>query len=272
MFEKLFKSKPDTKTVHCEVTGNETSLEKTKVLTKIKGVINLRAFQNPQVDYSDKLIYSSGKPPMKYFSKLHVPSDLYGVLGDLFSVVDDEDDPDQSTALISDRGLDLFMGRQLLKLVDYLKSYELIQFPETMFWVAADEPSEFDVRTKTCDNWGVQYISVGKKYMYKKILKSKSERQVFGYPGILLPPYDVAVGDCAEKNPNGTGYMFQTDRNFTPINLCCNESAVDYCKKQNVLVYYNDFMNSGKLRLLTEHTVSINTNLQNDYKFRSSNI
>ena len=209
---------------------------------------------------------------MKYFSKLHVPSDLYEVVGDLFSIVDDDEDPDQTTALISDRGLDLFMGRQLFKLVGYLENYELIQFPETMFWVTADVPSEFNVRIKTCDNWGVQFISIGKKYMCKKILKEKTESQVFGYQSIILPPYDVGVGDCSEKNPNGTGYMFQTDRNFRPLSLCCNESAVDYCKKNNVLVYYNDFMNSGKLRLLTKHTVSINTNLQNEYKFRSSNI
>ncbi len=55
--------------------------------------------------------------------------------------------------------------------------------------------------------------------MYKKILKAKTDRQVFGYMSVLLPPYDVAVSDCAEKNPNGTGYLYQTDRNFTPINF-----------------------------------------------------
>lgn len=272
MFDKLFKSRTDAKTVHCELTGKEASLENIRVLTKMKCVINIRALNNPEIDYSDKLIYSTGKKPIKFFSKLHVPSDLYSVVGDLFSIVDDEEDPDQSTALLSQRGLELFMGRQLLKLIDYLKTYPIIQFPETVFFVTANNPSECDVRAKTCENWGLQYVSVGKKYMYKKILRTRIEHEVFGYPGVLLPPFDVAVGDCSEKNPNGTGYMFETDRNFTSINLCCNESAVDYCRKNNTIVYYNDFINGGKLRVLTEHTVSINTNLQNDYKFRSSNI
>jgi hypothetical protein len=120
MFDKFFKTRTDNRTVHCEETGDEASLNNLRVLTKIKGVINLRAFRDPEVDYSDKLIYSVGKPPVKYFSKLHVPAKLYSVLGDLFSIVDDEDDPEQSTALLSDDGLDKFMGSELLKLCDYL--------------------------------------------------------------------------------------------------------------------------------------------------------
>ncbi len=272
MFEELFQSNTTTKTVHCEMTGKEAFLENMKVLTKIKGVINLRAFNNPEVDYSENLIYSTDRLPIKYFSKLHVPADLSGVLGDLFSIVNDDEDPDQSTALLSDRGLDIFMGRQLLKLVDYYKGIKLIQFPETMFFVAANDPSKYDVRIKTCENWGLQYLSIGKKYMYKKILRVKTERQNFDYPNFLRPPFDVAIGDSSERNRNGTAYIFETDRNFTSINLCSNESAVDYCGRNNAIIYYIDFMHRGELRVLTEYTVSINTNLQNDYKFRSSNI
>lgn len=260
------------KTVHCEKNGKETSIDRTRVLTKISGVINLNMFDNPKVDNSQKVIHSDSKPPIKFYTKIQVPQEMKGLLGELYATVEDEDEVEQSTHILSDEGVNGFMGSQLIKLVDYLKQYELINFPDTMFFVSANNASNFQMQNKTCDNWGIEYPSLGKKYMVKKVLHSKTESQTFGRPGILLPGFDVAVGDCSAKNPNGTGYLFRTDRNFIPANFCSNESAVDYCDKNNSIAYYTDFMNGGKMRVLTKYTEKINKNLQNDYRFRSSNI
>lgn len=264
------------KKVHCERNGKETSIEKTRVLTKMNGVINLKLFQNPVIDFEEKTIYSSNKPPIKYFTKVQTPPDLKPILGDLFVTVDDEDEPKQSTSILSDEGMNHLMESQLIKLISYLKDYELIRFPETMFFVSANDISDFNTQTKICDNWGVNYPSVGKKYVFKKINETKTESMRFGFvglgSGVLSPGFDVGLSDVSEKNPNGTGYQFRTERTFNPINLCSNESAVDYCRKNKCLVYYSDFMNGGKMRVLSEYTESINKNLQNDYKFRSSNL
>jgi hypothetical protein len=197
---------------------------------------------------------------------------LKQVLGELYAIVADEDEVEQSTHILSDEGINVFMGKQLIILIEYLQQYELINIPDTMFFVSANDTTNFKMQNKTCDNWGIGYPSLGKKYMVKKVLDSKTQSQTFGQPNILWPPFDVGVGDCSAKNPNGTGYLFKTDRNFVPINFCSNESAVDYCNKNNSLVYYTDFMNEGKMRLLTKYTESINKNLQNDYRFRSSNM
>ena len=271
MLSNIFGTRAE-KTVHCEMNGLETSIEKTRVLTKISRVINLKLFQNSEIDFESKTIYSSNKSPIQYFVKLHTPPELLPMIGDLFGIVDDEDEVEQSTNILSDKGMDIFMGRQLMQLISYLDNYELIGFPETMFFVSANNMSDFDVKTKTCENWNIEYPSLGKKYMTKKILEQKKEKQTFGVRGVLLPPFDVGFSDCSAKNPNGIGYLFRTDRNFTSVNLCSNESAVDYCKKNNCLVYYTDFMNGGKMRVLSQYTPDINFNLQNDYKFRSSNL
>ena len=92
------------KTVHCERKGNETYLEKTRVVTKINGVINLKLFDNPQIDFEEKMIHSSNKPPIKFFSELYIPTDLKHLLGDLFATVVDEDELEQSTHILSDEG------------------------------------------------------------------------------------------------------------------------------------------------------------------------
>jgi hypothetical protein len=260
------------KTVHCEINGKETSIDMTRVLTKISGVINLKMFDNPRVDNNQKVIHSDSKPPIKFYTKVYNPQELNGVLGELYATVEDEDEVEQSTHILSDEGINYFMGNQLIKLIDYLKQYELIKFPDTMFFVSANDTSNFKMQNKTCASWGIEYPSLGKKYMVKKILESKTDKQTFGYMNVLLPPFDLAVSDCAAKNPNGTGYLFRTERHFTPVNLCSNESAVDYCNKNNCLAYYTDFMNGGKMRVLTKYTESINKNLQNNYRFRSSNI
>jgi hypothetical protein len=141
-----------------------------------------------------------------------------------------------------------------------------------MFFVAANETSDFNTQNKICENWNVPYKGFSKKYLTKKILELKTEKHIFGKQAILLPGFDVAISDCAAKNPNGTGYLFRTDNTFVPVNLCSNESAIDYCDKNNCLAYYTDFMNGGKMRVLSKYTPSINANLQNIYKSRSSNI
>lgn len=275
MLSNIFGGGTDKK-VHCERNGKETSIDKTRVLTKMNGVINLKLFQNPEIDFEEKTIYSSNKPPIKFFTKVHTPPDLKPILGDLFVTVDDEDEAEQTTSILSDEGMNHLMGSQLIKLISYLKDYELIKFPETMFFVSANDTSNFNTQSKTCDNWGSKYPSVGKKYVVKRILETKKESMKFGYiglgSGVLWPGFDVAVSDVSEKNPNGTGYQFKTDNSFTSVNLCSNESAVDYCDKNNCIVYYTDFMNGGKMRILTKYTPDINAKLQNDYRFRSSNI
>ncbi len=260
------------KIVHCEINGKETSIDKTRVLTKISGVINLQMLENPRVDNNQKVIYSDSKPPINFFIKVHIPPDLIGVLRELYAIVTDVDELEQSTHILSDEGINVYMGRQLIKLINYIKEYEIINFPDTMFFVSANDTSNFKMQNKTCDNWGIIYPSLGKKYMVKKILDTKIESLPFGYQGVLRIGYDVGVNDSSAQNPNGTFYSFKTDRNFVPLDFCSNESAVDYCIKNNTLAYFTDFMNGGKMRVLSKYTESINNNLQNHYKFRSSNI
>lgn len=260
------------KTVHCEMNGKETLIDKTRVLTKISGIINLKLFDNPIIDNNQKVIFSDNKQPIKFYTKVHMPEDLKRAYGEFYATVEDEEEVEQSIHILSDDGINYFMGNQLLKLIPYLKEYELISFPKEMFFVSANNISNFKTQTRTCDNWNITYPSLGKKYMVKKILETKIEKQTFGMIGILWPGFDVAFGDSSQKNPNGTGYLFKTDRNFTPINFCSNESAVDYCTKNDSLAFYTDFMNNGKMRVLSKYTESINQNLQNYYKFRSSNI
>lgn len=260
------------KRVHCEITGKETSIDKTRVLTKISGVINLKLLDNPMVNINQKIIYSQGKPPINFFIKVRVPTELIGVLGDIYAIVSDVDELEQSTHILCDEGANVFMGRQLIKLSTHFKNYEIINFPDTMFFVSLNDTSNFKIRNNTCENWGINYPSLGKKYMVKKVLDTKIASRTFGTLGVLLPGYDLGIDDSCAKNPQGTGYLFKTERNFTPLDFCSNESAVDYCKKNNTLAYFSDFLNGGKMRVLSKYTESINNNLQNHYKFRSSNI
>jgi hypothetical protein len=262
--------------VHCEENGKETSIDKTRVLTKMDGIISLKDFQNPEIDFEKKTIYSSNKPPIKFFVKVNTPVDLNPILGDLFVTVDDEDEAEQTTSILSDEGMRMFMGRQLIKLIREFEDNDVIKFPETMFFVSVNDISNFTTQVNTCNNWGNKYPSIGKKYIIKKILETKIEPMKFGFVGfgngVLWPGFNVAVSNVSEKNPNGFGYQFKTDNTFTSINLCSNESAVDYCEKNNCIIYYTDFMNGGKMRILTKYTPEINANLQNDYVFRSSNL
>ena len=63
---KNFLSGRTKKILHCENNGNETTIDKTRILTKISGVINLRMFDNPKVDNIEKVIHSDSKPPIKF--------------------------------------------------------------------------------------------------------------------------------------------------------------------------------------------------------------
>jgi hypothetical protein len=261
-----------SRTVHCEKSGKETTLDKTRIVTKINAVINLKLFNDVRVDEVNRIIYSSNKPPVNFFSKLHVPDNLKPILGELYSRVADEDELEQSTHILSDEGRDYLMGTQLIQLVSYLDKYEVISFPETMFFVTVEDIYSFSSQEKKCVNWGVHYFGLKRKYLSKRILELEKNKQMFGYMNVLLPPFDLAVSDCSEKNPNGNGYLFRTDKNFISLDLCSNESAVDYCIKENCVIYYSDFLNGGQMRVLTEFTESINKNLGNAYKFRSSNL
>jgi hypothetical protein len=146
----------------------------------------------------------------------------------------------------------------------------MVQIPNTMFVAVIDNVS--NVKKLNCQQWNIGYNSIGSKYRYKKIIKEDRQPQTFGRPGILMPGFNVAVSDCSQKNPQGTGYLFKTDDNFQQANFSCNESAVEFCQKNNCLVYYLDFLNDGKLRILTAYTQDVNKKLQNPYLFRSSNI
>ena len=57
------------KIIHCEINGKETTIDKTRVLTRISGVINLQMLKNPRVDLNQKVIYSDSKPPINFFIK-----------------------------------------------------------------------------------------------------------------------------------------------------------------------------------------------------------
>ena len=139
-----------------------------------------------------------------------------------------------------------------------------------MFHTVIDNSTSLKVRE--CENWNINYNTIGNKYRFKNVLREMKNELTFGYASPLFPGFDIGVSDCSDKNPNGTGYQFKTDQSYQKISLCSNESAVDYCKKNNAIVFYNDFLNKGKLRALNAYTESINRNLQNNYLFRSSNI
>ena len=272
MIEKLFENKESqSKIVHCEIYGDETSLENTVILVKIDGVIVLKNLNDPTIDFNNRIIYSNGNQSLKFYSELTVPDDLKQLFGRIFSIVNDEDDIEQSTALMSTKGIKNFSGRKLLPFAEHIeKGIEILDIPPTMFFPVIDNHVKSGI--STCENWDIDYKSIGIKYRYKNILEEKKEDQIFGIKGILWPGFDVAVSNCCQKNPNGTGYLFKTDRTFKTINFCCNESAVDFCKKNKVIVYYSDFLNNGKLRTLSQYTENVNRKLQNTYLFRSSNI
>ncbi len=100
--------------VYCEMNGKETSIQNTRVLTKISGVINFNLFKQPRIDFEERIIYSSNRPPIKFFTKINVPQDLQQACGELYATVEDEDELEQSTHILSDDGLKYLMGSQII--------------------------------------------------------------------------------------------------------------------------------------------------------------
>jgi hypothetical protein len=271
MFKKLFEStSKDTKEVSCEVTAKNATLSDTVSFVKINGIIIPKNFQNPEIDFDSKTIYSATKPPIQYYREILVPNELQPVFGRLFAMVEDEDEIEISTGIVSQEGINHFTGKSLLPLIQYVQQAELLKIPESMFFAIISK--EEKLLKKKCENWNLEFEGIERKYMYKKILDTRKDKQQYGIPGLLIPGWDVGISDVSQKHPQGHGYLFKTDKTFKPINLCSNESAVSYCKKNNVLIYYNDFQNNGKLRLLSEYTPEVNKNLQNVYVYRSSNV
>jgi len=259
------------KRIHCEVTGKETTLDNTVVLVKINGVIALKNLNYPFLDFENKIIKPIDKPAIRFYSELFVPDDLKQTFGRLFSIVNNEDDIEQSTAIMSKEGQNIFSGKRLFAFIMHIPNgVEILNLSYSMFFAVID--NNIIAKTKKCECWGNNYMGLGVKYRYKKILDLRKESQQFGQRGILLSGFDIAVSDCSNNNPNGIGYMYKTDGEFKSIDLCCNESAVSFCKKNNSIVYYNDFLNDGNLRVLTPETENINRNLQNPYLYRSLNI
>ena len=273
MFKNLFgkNTHKTEKKVHCEITGAEAQINDTKALVRINGIIPLKNLINPKIDFENKVIHPDGKPPLKFYSELIVPDDLKIFFGPIYSIIDDLDDIESSTTILSEEGQNMFSGQGLIIFAKHIENgAEVIKIPETMFHAVIDTQSSF--KNVECANWKVNYNSKGSKYRFKNIVKKMECDVEYGYPMPLFPSFDIGVSDCSDKNPKGTNYLFSTDNSYQKINLCCNESAVEFCKKNNTIVYYNDFLNKGKLRVLTSHTESINKKLQNKYLFRSSNI
>lgn len=272
MFGKLFgkSSSQKTKEIFCEKSGKKSSLDNTVALIRINGIIISKNFLNPEIDLETKQIYSSNRPPIQFYRELLLPDELKMSFGRLFATVEDEDEIEMSTSILSPQEINLFTGRSVFPLAKYLSEADMVKIPDSMFFTIISKEEKLIV--KECENWNIKYKGLRRKYMYKKVLDTRKEKQQFGIPGLLVPGYDVGISDVSQKHPKGHGYLFKTDNNYKPINLCSNESAVSFCKKNNVLIYYNDFLNKGKLRLLSEFTPQINKNLQNPYLYRSSNI
>lgn len=272
MFKNLFKSNKSSslKTVHCEITGAEAGMNNIIGLVRINGVIALKNLKNPVIDHDEKIIYSDKRPPFEFYSELFVPEKLKDDFGKLYTIIDDPDEIEKSSAILSEHGKIVFAAQSLAVFEEHIENgAELIKIPDHLFLAVIDTTASFS--DKNCENWNCKFNSTGNKYRFKKVVHEFKTEVTLGYPSILAPGFDVGIGDCSNKNPNGTSYMFRTEQPFQKIDLCSNESAVDYCKKNNVIIYYNDFMNKGQVRVLTRYTESINRNLKNGYLFRSSN-
>ena len=111
MLNKLFINKPDesSKKVHCEITGAETDINNNTALVRINGIIALKNLTNPRIDFSAKKIHSDGKPSLDFYSELMVPEDLKDFFGQVFSIIDDLDEIEKSTAILSAEGKKYFL-------------------------------------------------------------------------------------------------------------------------------------------------------------------
>ncbi len=273
MFNNLFRKNANKgiKKVHCEITGAETDIRNISGLIRINGVIALKNLRNPTIDHNKKLIHSDGKPSLKFYSEIFIPERIKNMFGSLYSIIDDVDEIEKSYAIISEEGKIIFAAQSLGLFDEHIKKgAELIKLPDHLFLSVIDTTPSF--KTKKCEIWDWEFKATGNKYRYKKLLEERSISVNFGYPMMLLPGFNTGVSDISNKNPKGTSYQFKTEQSYQKIDLCSNESAVDYCKKNNAIIFYNDFLNNGQLRALTSYTENINKNLKNHYLFRSSNI
>lgn len=271
MFRNLFgKSSNKIKDVTCQVTGNKTNLDNTVSIIKINRIIISKNLQDVEIDDTNNTIHSSTHDPVQYYQEILIPSPFLPVTGRLFAQVEDEDEVESSTGIVSTEGIERFAAKTLKPIFQYLNQAVVLDIPESMFFPIISKKEK--LIKQNCENWNIEFDGIRRKYMSKKILELRKDKQQFGKPGILHAGWDVAISDVSQKNLQGNGYLFKTDNQFKPVNLCSNESAVSYCKKNNVLIYYTDFLNNGKLRLLSEYTPEINKKLQNQYLYRSSNI
>jgi hypothetical protein len=263
---KMFENEK-IKSVHCELSGEVATLKDLKVLTKIDGIINLKLFVNPKIDWNNKVINSDKLPPVKFYSEIEIPEYLKHFCTNLFSFVDDETQIEKSTHIISQESELSYMSKKIMNIIPYLESYEKIQFSKSAFWVVKNVLLD----KLNCENCNIEYNSIGIKYRSSKINKIEIEKQ--NIKGLNLNKgYDLAVTDCCDKYPNGTVYFYKVDFNMTPINLCSNECAVDFCDKNNSLVFIKDNLIDGNVRVLCKHTKDINLNLENEYLYRSIKI
>jgi hypothetical protein len=266
MLNQLFsKNKQNQKDVHCEFTGDKTVLHNTYPLVKIESVIAIKNLSNPKINKDQKTIIPEDKPPLEYYCEIIVPEDLRPIFGRLFATVSDPDDPEISTCILSEEGKKKFSGTSVFPFAQYINDgVELLRIPDSMFVSIID--TNIELNDLRCDQWDVLYKGISGKYRYKKIIEQNDAPLI---PGVLMPGYNMAVSGRCEKNPNGKDYMFKTEDKFNRINLASNESAVTFSIKNNAIIYYNDFLNKGKLRALTPQTVELNRNLGNAYKYRS---
>lgn len=189
MFDKIFKKKENlripNKTVHCEITGQVTDISNTIGLAKINGILLVKNFRNPRIDLNSKLLFSDGKPPQKFYSELEIPDELKRIFGPLLSVVDDEDEIEQSTAIMSLTGRELFIGQGLIPFIKHFENdNQGVRIPDTMFHCIID--NNVFLKNCECENWNINYKTAGNKYRFKKILKEKKEKQTYGMPNILF--------------------------------------------------------------------------------------
>jgi hypothetical protein len=257
--------------VYCEETGDKCSIKNITTLVRIDGIIALKNFDNAQLDMSNKIISISGESALKFYSEIEIPNEFKKAFGRLFSIVKDEDDKEQSTVILSSVGRQAFTMQSLYSFLQHITNgVQVMNLPPSMFIAIIDTQQELNFFN--CDSWGINYPGLFNKYQYKKIIQEVSQPQTFGYPNILLPGFDLGISDCSSNNPNGNGYLYKTGKLYEKINLSSNEAAVSFCQKENCIVYYNDFMNKGKLRVLFSKTPEINQKLRNTYLYQSSNI
>lgn len=270
IFKNLFSdsSSHQSNHLHCEVTGEQTNLDNTFPIIKIDGIIVLNNFHNPEIDPHSRVIYSTGSPPVPFYKEIDLPEEVKKSSGRLFAKVHDKDEIEMSTSIISEKGINKFTTKNINLFKRFFHS-KIVMFPYS-FCVPIISKNE-NLQEKTCINCKKKYLGVYRKYMSKRILKMKKREEEYGIMQPFPFDYDITISDVAPLHKEGYRYLFKTEKKFISVSICSNECSVQYCKQNNTLIYYNDFINKGKLRILSEYTPDINENLKNLYTYRSSN-